>query len=1189
MESIESLFLLILRASWHASILMAAILGLQWLFRRQLTPNWRYLLWLAFLARLAFPIMPSSTLSVHNISPSPFPTVFPSEENISTPSSQRPGNLELLPPQQSSLLAQDLSNAPQQPSSDGSDVHLAHETDSISSQTLTLNPIQLLALLWITVATGLLLQLLSRAIRFDRMLGRHQNPIPLELANQFNAMKKALGVERRRIGLTLSSQVTSPCLFGIYRPQLIIPTSMAKDLSPVEIECVLLHELVHFKRYDLWFSWGMSLLQSLHWFNPVVSFTMSRIRADREMATDAGVLRQANEQQQACYGELIIKLLDRLRRQTGTMAGAVTMVESKRQLQGRIRAIARFSRTHRTSTLGLMMAFLTLLSFLLDASPKETDDSSINASSSTMIVVNVIDDTSKQPIEGSRVETSPLTLTPESQEWMPKGEASLTQFTDSSGKAVIENIPAGAKKYRFTASHDNYAKTSINISTEISPLPAEANILVKDSNYVSGVVTDSGGRPIADVTVTVHFSGGYERGGTELTTDSNGRWQCTILPKNIQVVSVSFQHPNFALEPLVDSTLIPPYVVEPNASGKQEKIRRKYLNLTELPNRFDQTTLVNSSPFRGRVINKAGLAVTNATIVINAPPHIETLRTDSKGAFFSKNTFVEKIHGSLSAKGYAPQGFSVDIQPDIPDQTFTLSRGHSIRFRFASSKGTPLPGVRAVPTGTELFSIGRRYFFQTSDEDGFLEWKNAPNEPITFVFGSQDYYPVPEQTLSPGKDVHLIRLNKKLIVRLKATDTDGNPIPSFRVDRATYSHNNTNWDPDISVSGQDGWATFPDPMSPYYRSVQEWPSYIFRVEAEGYVTTHTRTVSISEEEVTLSVKLQSRDVVQRTLVDISGKPLANRQLWLLDPGKHYSVSTASLTLENGKAEEIRTDEQGRFVTPDRPRTHSILGLFEDGFLLESLNETQTHTLTPWGFLSGTWLEDGQVKKGVKIGFNPNPQNAIPSRSVSIHLIDSTATDEKGSFAFARVPAMDVRLYRVIELDRLTNYQWFNTININPSAEKSITLNHPKLRSLQGTVEIPEAVKSRTAPGYIIGTLEPGEYGLLESKSKTLDSEEYERWYLDWIKSEKGKTHMAAREKTPHGVSVDERGYLSARSIFPGEYHLTLTYEEMEVDPQRRHPRLIVAKATRKLEISSDSPDVIQLGRITLQEIASLTN
>ena len=1194
MESIESLFLLTLRASWNASTLVAVILGLQWLFRRQLTPNWRYLLWFAFLARLVFPIMPSSTLSVHNISPLPFPTnqevVKPPVLAADTPKLHRAHNL---PIHKESTTIQSPIGFPLLQSNRVKDGNSTPETEWVSRPSEALSPVERLSLLWITVAAGLILLLLAKAIRFNRILATTQTPIPSALEDRFHAVKKSLGIEQRHIALTLSSQVKSPCLFGIYRPRLIIPTSLEKDLSSVELECVLLHELVHLKRNDLWCNWAMSLLQCLHWFNPVLWFAMSRIRADREMATDAGVLLQANELQRACYGELIIKLLARLRRQKESMTGAVTMVESKRQLQDRIRAIARFSSTHRTSTLGLMLALLTLLSFLLDASPTETDASSKNAPITAKVIVTVLDDNGKRPIEGSRVDVSLLEQAPESQEWKTKGEFSLTEFTDSSGRAVIENIPTGAKKYRFTATHDNDVKTSITINTETSPLPVEANILVKDSNYVSGVVTDSSGRPIANVIVTIYFAGGYERGGTELTTDSNGRWQCTILPKDIEVVSVSFQHPDFALEPLVQriagSILIPPYAVGPNAIGKQEKLRRKHLSLTELPNRVDRTTLVNSSPFRGLVINQAGLAVTNATIVINAPPHIETLRTDSKGAFFSKNTYVENIQGSLSAKGYAPQGFSVDIQPDMPDQTFTLSRGHSIRFRFVSSRGTPLEGVRAIPTGTRFFSISRSYFYETSDEDGFLEWKNAPNEPISFVFGSQDYYPVPDQTLSPGKDVHLIRLNKKLVVRLNATDTGGNPIPSFHVDRATHSHKYTNWDPDISVSGQDGWATFPDPMSPYYRSVQEWPSYIFRVEAEGYVTAHTRAVNISEEEASLSVMLRSRDVVERTLVDASGKPLTNRQLWLLDPSKHYSVSTASLTLEKGKAEEIRTDKQGRFVIPNRPRTHSILGLFEDGFLLESLNETQTHTLTPWGSLSGKWLEDGQVKKGVKVGFNPKPQNAIHSRSASIHVIDSTATDEKGSFAFARVPAMDVRVYRVIELDRLTNYQWFNTININPSAEKSITLNHPKLRSLQGTVKIPEAVKSRTAPGYITGTFEPGGYALLESKSNTLDSEEYERWYLDWIKSEKGKAHMATREKTPHGVSVDESGNLSALSIFPGEYLLTLIYERMEVDHQRRHPRSIVAKATRKLEITSDSPDVIELGRITLQEVTSQTN
>ena len=482
-----------------------------------------------------------------------------------------------------------------------------------------------------------------------------------------------------------------------------------------------------------------------------------------------------------------------------------------------------------------------------------------------------------------------------------------------------------------------------------------------------------------------------------------------------------------------------------------------------------------------------------------------------------------------------------------------------------------------------------------SDANGFLEWKNAPNKPVTFSFLSQDCYPTPERTLSPGETVHEIRLNKKLNVTLNATDTDGNPIPSFRVLRGTKKRNYANWDPDSSFSGRKGWATFSDPMTVYYPSDQEWPSYVFRVEAEGYSSVVTRPVSITEEELALAVKLVPSEILRRTLVDVSGKPLADRTLWLLDPGTYYSVSIASLSLnqgnDQGNAEEITTDEKGEFTVPNRPRVHSILGLFEEGFLHHPLTDTLTYRLTTWSTLSGTWREDGRAMKGVKMGFNAKHQSSEGTTPFVTHFVDTTTTDSKGQFYFARVPAMNIRVCRIIELERTTNYQWFNTIDLHPGAEKIVTLNQPKLRSLQGVVEIPEAIKSRTAPGYVIGTLEPdmpGIRALLQTKSETLNEEEYRLWYFDWIQTDEGKAHMAARERSPHYISVNGRGIIAARSIFPGEYLLSFSYEGTKLDHRRKHPRTILAEATLRLEITPDSPDIIDLGRITLKEFVPNT-
>ena len=64
------LFLLVLRVSWQASLLVFLVLGVQFLFRNHLPLRWRSALWLIVLARLVLPDLPVGPLSFYQIAPS---------------------------------------------------------------------------------------------------------------------------------------------------------------------------------------------------------------------------------------------------------------------------------------------------------------------------------------------------------------------------------------------------------------------------------------------------------------------------------------------------------------------------------------------------------------------------------------------------------------------------------------------------------------------------------------------------------------------------------------------------------------------------------------------------------------------------------------------------------------------------------------------------------------------------------------------------------------------------------------------------------------------------------------------------------------------------------------------------------------------------------------------------------------
>jgi bla regulator protein BlaR1 len=121
--------------------------------------------------------------------------------------------------------------------------------------------------------------------------------------------KEASGL-RDPVVLLESGRVSSPCLVGLFRPALVLPEGLWKELSPNELRLILLHELAHLRRRDLALNWVLAMVGIFHWFNPVVWVVTKKFRADREEACDACALAVQPEARRE-YGQVLLKLLER--------------------------------------------------------------------------------------------------------------------------------------------------------------------------------------------------------------------------------------------------------------------------------------------------------------------------------------------------------------------------------------------------------------------------------------------------------------------------------------------------------------------------------------------------------------------------------------------------------------------------------------------------------------------------------------------------------------------------------------------------------------------------------------------------------------------------------------------------------------------------------------------------------------
>jgi bla regulator protein blaR1 len=274
MQAIDSPLPVLLKMSGEASILILLALAAQWVCGRRLKPRWRYALWLLVLLRLALPWTVSSPASLFNVLKIPacaphLPADPATVQTINAPIEDAPG----------------------------------------TATTVFSSGGGWLAWLWATGALFFASCALVNQYKFRHRVTRLRSLTDGPTLSLLEDCKALMGVGTP-LALIETEAVNSPTLFGFVRPRLLLPTGLVSSFTRDELRHVFLHELAHLKRFDILTGWVALVLQTVHWFNPLVWLAGYRLRADRELACDALALSYARTGEHESYGLTIIKLLE---------------------------------------------------------------------------------------------------------------------------------------------------------------------------------------------------------------------------------------------------------------------------------------------------------------------------------------------------------------------------------------------------------------------------------------------------------------------------------------------------------------------------------------------------------------------------------------------------------------------------------------------------------------------------------------------------------------------------------------------------------------------------------------------------------------------------------------------------------------------------------------------------------------
>lgn len=182
--------------------------------------------------------------------------------------------------------------------------------------------------------------------------------------------------------LMVNPITATPILIGIYKPAIILPDEQEPGLSNI-----LLHELIHHKRRDIFYKWLILITCCIHWFNPLVWYAAKQIQADCELSCDEGVLRLLGAEQRRQYGETLFSSL-----QFGgsykNHTASLTLSENGKQIKERLDAIMNYKQKSKDAL--LLSCTLTLILSLGAVTVGAYNHDAINSKSNKVKEVNTI-------------------------------------------------------------------------------------------------------------------------------------------------------------------------------------------------------------------------------------------------------------------------------------------------------------------------------------------------------------------------------------------------------------------------------------------------------------------------------------------------------------------------------------------------------------------------------------------------------------------------------------------------------------------------------------------------------------------------------------------------------------------------------------------------------------------------------
>jgi len=253
-----------------------------------------------------------------------------------------------------------------------------------------------------------------------------------------------------KIPIAVSATAHTPMLIGLIKPTIILPYMyFTKD----ELNMILAHEMVHYRRKDLLIKLFMLVANAVHWFNPVVYALNRQLNAMCELSCDEKVVSEMDTQDRRFYGETILQVLKHSmsqKRLVGNIAFATNLCNPKKNFKRRLTSMMNTKKTRKSVTI------LALVTGLIIAG-------------GGFVISNMIG--SFMPVYASEAQVEPEDYNPVQHEIQTASEEN--SFTPSEIQTESESEENSTVQNQFLWPLVGYTRISSGFGTRRNPISGE--------------------------------------------------------------------------------------------------------------------------------------------------------------------------------------------------------------------------------------------------------------------------------------------------------------------------------------------------------------------------------------------------------------------------------------------------------------------------------------------------------------------------------------------------------------------------------------------------------------------------------------------------------------------------------------------------------------------------------------------